>query len=274
MIVDPDSGTIFPVRLPGSLTEPSIDMSGITQYRDGYACLLPVLTGDAGSLVVILSNDLNPLSTHSLQLARNPHSICCHDGKLYIASTGTDSVIEFDPESGTECYSWWNSNSDLDTIHLNSLAWCNDALYATAFGNKHGALWSSADQGYLFNVFTSEKIVEGLYHPHSLTTYRDRMWFCESSRMLVRSTKDDCLPMNHGYLRGLAVADDRLYVGSTKGRRHSKSTGVLLVNSPEGQGVPTGKAGIVVREQANGVERFIDLGKYADEIYDVIEMMD
>jgi hypothetical protein len=244
-------------------------MTGITRYRNGYACLLP-----PGSLV-LLSESLEVEQLFDLKLVRDPHSIASHEGKLYLASTGTDSVIEFTPEDGEKVF-WRASDTGTDTIHLNSVVWRNDGLWITAFGQKAGALWRSAEQGYALNILSGTRMFGSLYHPHSLVQAGGAMWVCESATMRVRSTAGQQITAPHGYLRGLAVTDGLLCVGSTKGRTRSKSTGTVIGNSAD-PGQPAGEPGVAVYElDAQGApskcQRFIEMSAYADEIYDILPM--
>jgi hypothetical protein len=267
--VNVDDGSVTPVMLPAEVTESRWGMTGMARYRGGYACLLPP------SSLVLLSAALEVEALYDLKNLLDPHSIAAHDGKLYIASTGTDSVIEFTPEQGEKIF-WRASDTGTDTVHLNSLLWQNDGLWITAFGRKSGALWRSAEQGYALNILSGARVFGHLHHPHSLIEAGGALWVCESATMTVRNTKGQQIPAPHGYLRGLALADGFLCVGSTKGRTRSKSTGTLIGNSAD-PGQPAGEPGIGIYELGtNGslpsCRRFIEMSAYADEIYDILPM--
>src|SRR5581483_5589453 len=123
-----------------------------------------------------------------LELVKDGHSVAVRAGKAYIASTGTDTIVEFDPDYGERVY--WKANElGHDTIHLNSLFWNQGNLYATAFGPKKGEVWRSADEGYLMNITTEAVIAAPLYHPHSACAVQGcddaGIYFCESQRMAV-----------------------------------------------------------------------------------------
>ncbi|HEY2843000.1 MAG TPA: DUF4915 domain-containing protein [Bryobacteraceae bacterium] len=268
--VNVSDGTVTPVALPEAVTEFRWGMTGMARYRGGYACLLPP------SSLVLLSASLEVEALYDLKLVLDPHSIASHDGKLYLASTGTDSIVEFTPEDGEKVF-WRASDTGTDTVHLNSILWRNDGLWITAFGKKGGALWRSAEQGYALNILSGARAFGHLHHPHSLIEAGGSMWVCESATMTIRSSQGLQLTARHGYLRGLTLAGGFLCVGSTKGRTRSKSTGSVIGNSAD-PGQPAGDPGIAVYElENNGVtarepqfRRFIELGAYADEIYDIL----
>jgi Domain of unknown function (DUF4915) len=266
--VNIQDGTVTPVTLPSQVTESRWGMTGITRYRGGYACLLPP------SSLVLLSEALEVEALYDLKLVLDPHSVASHNGKLYIVSTGTDSIVEFTPEEGERVF-WRASDTGTDTVHLNSLLWHHGGLWITAFGNKAGALWRSAEQGYARNIVSGANVFGALHHPHSLLENAGTMWVCESATMTVRSTQGQQFTAPHGYLRGLALAGGFLCVGSTKGRTRSKSTGTVIGNSAD-PGQPVGEPGIAVYELENGgppqCRRFIEMSAYADEIYDILPM--
>jgi hypothetical protein len=269
--VNVQDGTVTPISLPDEVTESRWGMTGMARYRGGYACLLPP------SSLVLMSEALEVQALYDLKLVLDPHSIASRDGKLYIVSTGTDSIVEFTPEEGENVF-WRASDTGTDTVHLNSLLWHNGGLWITAFGKKAGALWRSAEQGYAVNVLSGARVFGDLYHPHSLMEAGGTTWVCESANMAVRNTQGQQFSAPHGYLRGLALAGGLLCIGSTKGRTRSKSTGTVIGNSAD-PGQPSGEPGIAVYELGNNgsppqCRHFIEMSSYADEIYDILPLGD
>ena len=263
LTVDVDTGAITPVRLPTSVTEGRWGMTGIARREHGYVCALQP------NSILYLSSTLEVEGVYDLALARDCHSIAWHDS-AYIVSTGTDSIVRFDPTQG-ERLIWLDNDRQTDTIHLNSVAFDGDRCLASAFGPKQNSLWTSAENGYVFDLGSGERLATGVYHPHSLIVSNGDMWFCESSRRLVRNTSGYERSLGRGYLRGMAIVGDRMFVGSTVGRSRSRSTGALMDN-PAGSGELAGRAGISIldlRDDA-GQESFIDVTHFAWEIYDVL----
>lgn len=265
--VNIESAEVHTVPLPHELVMDAWGMTGIAARPGGYVCVLPP------AFVLYLSEDLQAQSLHQLTLMRDGHSIVHHGGNCYVASTGNDTIIEFSPDTGESIF-WQATDGNADTIHVNSLLWDDAGCWVTAFGPKNGPLWRSAEQGYLLNILTGERLMEGVYHPHSLIKADDTYYLCESSRMRIRSTAGHDVSVPRGYLRGLAIENGWMLAGSTKGRRRSKSASGVIDNSAD-PGISAGECGIsVYRMRGPDVppepERFIDLSEYADEIYDII----
>ncbi len=88
--------------------------------------------------------------------------------------------------------------------------------------------------------------------------------------MMVRGAHGYEIHLPRGYLRGLAARNGYLFVGSTKGRNRSKSTGVLIDNAAD-PGESYGEPGVsVYNRDTEALDCFIDLSAYADEIYDIL----
>jgi Domain of unknown function (DUF4915) len=267
--VNPRDGSLSPVELPPKLSEGKNGVTGIARHGRGYCCLL------APASLIYLSEKLEVERVYELTLVRDGHSVACRDGKCYIVSTGTDSIVEFAPEHGERVF-WSATESGTDTVHLNSLVWHSGSWWVSAFGPKRGPLWRSADQGYLLSLLTGERLLQRLHHPHSSTAVNGAVWVCESARMTLRSSQGHAIPIRRGYIRGLAADGHYFYVGSTKGRNRSKSTGCLIDN-PADHGEPSGETGILMFTVNGGggeghLESFIDLNAYTDEIYDIVVM--
>ena len=117
--------------------------------------------------------------------------------------------------------------STLGSHHINSIQLIENELFVTAFGPKEGALKSSATKGYLFGFKNKHKIINGVYHPHSLVCKEDAFYYCESATRKVKKGNEDILQLNSGYTRGLALTNSFLIVGSSSARIRSRSTGLV-----------------------------------------------
>lgn len=238
-------------------------LTGLARTEDGFVALAQFNT------LLFLSSYMTIRQALRLRLCRNGHSVAWHDGAAFVASTGTDAVIKVTP-TGEERF-WRASEAGLDTVHVNSLLWHDGDCYVSAFGPKAGSLWSSAAEGFMLNTRTGIPVVSSIYHPHSLVRSLDRFWFCESSKMTVRSDRGDRLSCTFGYVRGLAVTQKHIFVGSTVGRTRSVSTGVEIANAAD-PGRPSGRCGVAVYEPHHPYENvdFIDLTAWGDEVYDIV----
>ena len=261
-----------PVILEHPELPPARGMTGLAHYSGG---LLAVMQTQPVRLVHF-SRQYRVENVWMLSLARDVHSLAVRDNKVFLASTGNDSVLEFEPASG-ERVLWRLTSGEKDTIHLNSILWHAGNLFATAFGKKKGEQWSSADAGYLINLTTGRTVVSPLYHPHSAVGTGEGIYYCESSRMTIGREDGRKLAIGLGYIRGLVITDDYLYVGTSKGRTQSHSTGKVIDNSAD-PGLLAGRCGVLVYRRDNEkleecelVEQ-ASLEDYGEEIYDLLPL--
>jgi hypothetical protein len=229
-------------------------------------------------LVGLRHADFAPVFCQVLPEIQDGHSILAKDGYLYVVSTGTDSVIRYTLSPlGVDAPQevWRASESGVDTHHINSIIEWDGNLVISAFGPKDGTLWASASNGYIHDITRDIRVKSGIYHPHSLCTRGERLYYCESARGLFCSLEGPIFPLP-GYARGVCwLADDLVCVGSSIGRRVSKSTG--LIANPADPGDPTGTCSITIVRVGNGnykVENRINLEWFGPEVYDLLTIND
>lgn len=264
--LDLPCGAIIPVELPTHVREGSTGAMGLTRRPGGYIALLQPNT------LVYLDRALNVESVVRLAGAADAHSVGYYRGAAYVVSTGTDQILRVTDQGAVDVF-WEASPTGTDTVHMNSLMWYHDECLISAFGPKAGVLWSSAQNGYAFNITTGEYVLRDLYHPHSLLAVGNDFWLCESARIAVVNSRGLRFEAPWGYLRGLVDHGSFLYVGSTIGRNRSKSTGQLLIDNQADPGIRSGVCGIGILELTNHgqlVLGFRDLSWYAEEIYDIL----
>ena len=223
-------------------------------------------------LVALARDTLEFIFSQPLPEVKEGHSILAKGEHLYVVSTGTDEVIRYRLVSKGLSDSrvvWRASRAGIDTHHVNSVAVWEGNVVVSAFGPKFGVLWTSALEGYVHDISRDVRIKNGIYHPHSLSVRRDRLYYLESHRKLFCSL-DGPLFAVPGYPRGVCwLSDDLVCIGSNVGRRFSRSTG--LIANPADPGEATGSCGITVGDVKRGrpVKR-LDLGWVGGEIYDML----
>jgi hypothetical protein len=207
---------------------------------------------------------------------KDPHSMCVHDGRLLVASTGTDEIIAYDVEEGAiddaPVTFWRAGRSAEDTHHVNSVASDGNRVVISAFGRKSGEFWSSAENGYIRDVTSDTILREGLRQPHSVRLTADRVYFTESSRQTLCEAGGLSIPIG-GYVRRCdVVRENSLLVGSNAARRVSRSLGIVTNsnNIEEREGEVVGKCTVAhVKVQAVPAREFYDVTPYGKEIYDI-----
>lgn len=254
-----------PFRLPDDITLGSLGVTGLIGLSNGYALIL------TPARLVVLSRTFEVERVYDLNCVKDAHSITYTGDTFYVASTGSDSVIAFKPGED-ERPAWSATTCGVDTVHLNSVLWHAGHLFVGAFGAKAGTLWASADKGFVINTQTGGRLFGPLQHPHSITAASGALWVCESSRGRVHCSDGRIFEFATGYLRGLLLQGDMIYVGSSAGRNYSKSAG-YFVGNPADPGAVIGNTGIATYNSTSSLPAptdFIDLREYGDEIYDIV----
>jgi hypothetical protein len=223
-------------------------------------------------LSVIARDELECVFCQALPEVKEGHSILAKEGQLYVVSTGTDEVIRYDlaAEGAKNSQVVWSASpSGSDTHHVNSIADWQGNLVVSAFGPKFGTLWASALEGYIHDISRDVRIKSGIYHPHSLSVRSDQLYYLESHRKLFCSLDGVILSLT-GYPRGVCwLSDDVVCLGSSVGRKLSKSTG--LIANPADPGEPSGSCGVTVVNIKTGRRlKHLDLDRVAGEVYDLM----
>lgn len=222
-----------------SLLEVPASFTGLAQDDDFFYAL----SQDIKYGMYIIDKKTHQIILHQqLTHTAEPHSLVVIKDTIYIVSTGTDQVLQykFDREKNNILFErvvWKPENSlgTSDTHHLNSINTFDNNVYVSGFGLKEDNRWSSAKKGYIYNVFNNTKKISNIYHPHSVCIKGSDFYYCESSSRSVKKNKRTLIKLKSGYTRGLSVIDDYIILGTSSGRKRSKSTG--LVNNPADQGI-------------------------------------
>lgn len=227
-----------------------------------------------GFVLLDPDRDFVEVSSGTLPLRSDPHAVCARDGELYFTLSGRDGVYRaaLDERSGEwDVAPYWTfpgSTGEEDERHVNGIDFVDGELCVSGFGLKEGEMWPSARGGFVYNVYRDEYVARGIYHPHSLRGDSGTLWVCESPNRRVWSDGgeeyDDFPP---GYIRGLAVDGRSLYVGSSKSRVVSKSTGRMNRQDPEYAG--TCRVYQIDRETGD-VMTLVDFSETRNEIFELL----
>src|SRR4030042_6820095 len=215
--------------------------TGLAQNKDLMYAVYQSDESSGPGIIVIDKKSWKILIHQSLPELKDPHSIAVDNNILFIVSTGTDKVLQYKfdwtrKKVFFEKVLWKPSNSTgtADAHHINSIFMSDNRIYISAFGPKKAEKWSSADDGYIYNVTKNRKEITGIYHPHSVFVKNNSIYYCESSKRNARKNQKELLKLDSGYTRGLYIKGRYLLLGTSSGRKNSKSTG--LVNNPADPG--------------------------------------
>lgn len=251
---------------PGGIT-------GLARYKGGYAAV----TQSELPQIIHFDSDYRVLEVWDLRDVVDAHSVMVWNDKFYVVASGSDSILELDPDTGEVKTFWRDNEKNKDSIHMNSLVLHAGDLYLTAFGKKRTKHWRSADQGYLYNITRAECTLTPIYHPHTAVSLNGGIILCESFRSGVMDEQGGYFNTGRGYIRGLAYTEDLLLLGSSTGRNYSRSTG-LPVDDSDDPDLSGAACEVLVYGWEKGrldsctFLRSISFDKIALEIYDILQI--
>jgi len=183
-----------------------------------------------------------------VQLAEEPldiHDLLYANGKTFVACTQLNCVIELDGDFKET--NRWTFPGEPDSVHLNCLCIYKGRLLVSLFGNfavHRGYKGNTEGLGEVRDVLSGATIISGLSQPHTLCVAGDDLMLCNSESGEVLVYRDDvCVRRIHvgGYVRGLAIGTDHLYVGVSISRNAAADAGKVI-----------GVAEVVVVERNSG----------------------
>jgi len=237
-VFDPREETMSPLRLPESVP-PNMGATGlIADERYIYVATqtgLSAANETARFLLTFNRTEFSLCSAYAFRQANDVHSLCWQNGRLMAVSSGTDEIVELEISGGAvraETVYWrlQPGGDRHDLHHLNGICAMPDGLIVCGFGKKSTELWSSATDGFLFDLNRGSRIASDLQQPHTVTPISSSIFYCESRKMAIRrcgGTEFQVLP---GYTRGMCQSGSSVSVGASTGRKQSRSTGEIVEN--------------------------------------------
>lgn len=265
--------TCAPVSL--NFPYPITQVTGLTKTEDRIFVVFSTKEGN-WYFAALNQNDLTPLFYRELPGVADCHSILTIKNKLYIVSTGTDEVLCYDILNDVVSASsvfWQASDARKDTHHINSIIEKDGDILISAFGKKTGQFWSTATNGYIYNITKGIYVKEEIYHPHSLSVKDGRVYYSDSQNNTFCSIEDaNPLFGLNGYTRGVTwLSDDLVCMASSIGRRVSKSTG--LIANPADPGEIAGECNLIIGNiVSREIIKQVDLSWFGPEIYDLLTL--
>ncbi len=208
------------------------------------------------------------MDIHDLQFGR--------DGRLFAVNTLFSSIVEIDSDYNFRPYwtPWFiDALVSEDRCHLNGLASVNGVpKYATAFntGNTHQS-WREkvTSTGVLMDIETNEIILEGLGMPHSPRIFNNELYLLlsASGELIKVNTENrtyETVMKHEGFLRGMSMYKDYLFIGMSKLRKNSSTFAKLpFAEKANHSGI------LVVHLPTGAIAGQIEYLSSVDEIYDI-----
>ena len=164
------------------------------------------------------------------------HDIAWDGENFIVVSTGTNEIVWFSP-TGRRVRSWRAPGAD-DSWHINSLCLQDGRILVSAFGRFEGARqWndeSSDGAGFVFDLATAATVLEGLHYPHTPRWFESGWLICNSKRneLILIDSRDQKVRQRvelDAYPRGIAVADDVIFVGESANRKRPEELATAAV---------------------------------------------
>lgn len=255
-MVDFDTRKVSAISPAHRLIREHFGAMGTVRWGEGYVLLIQSVPTQA----IIMDSEWEIVDVVDLPLVTDPHSLVISDGAWYVLSTGSDSVVAVEPNTGRQSVVWEAPSGGVDLLHLNSIFVLNDDLCVSAMCRRDGSLASSTD-GIVLNLHTGQTLMRPLFHPHSARVIEGEVVLCESGRRRVISSGGSVLSVPLGYVRGFDVTDRHIVIGTSRSRRP-----------------PVGRCTIQLYERTSseigGAERVasVHVGDLGPEIFDVLAM--
>ena len=215
-----------------------------------------------------LTYHTGPLDIHDLSYGK--------DGELYAVNTLFSNIVKIDANYNFTPY-WTPPFIDKlvseDRCHLNGMAFVNGKpKYATAF-NKGNTMQSWRENitksGILIDIETNEIILEDLAMPHSPRVFGNDLYVLLSAtgeliKVDTEQGKYEVVVKVDGFVRGMSLHQDYLFIGLSKLRQNSSTFGKLEFAKNANQ------AGVlIVHLPTKSITGKISYLSSLDEIYDV-----
>ncbi|MFN2477441.1 MAG: DUF4915 domain-containing protein [Chthoniobacterales bacterium] len=257
----PSGGGLFAYN--GEGLEKLDRLSGTGLFTTGDR-LLRVLSGPetGGRLTELLVYDTVGVQRYyRLDGVKGVHDVAWDGSNFVVVSTGTNEIMWFSP-SGERTRTWHAPGAN-DSWHLNNLLLREGKIFVSAFG-RFGKTreWDHADNkdsGCIFDLETGESVIEGLSCPHNPRPFEDGWLVCNSKRgellFIDSGGRSVVKRVSLGpWPRGVAVSDDRIFVGESANRKTVADGGA-------------GAIAVICRKTWQVVER---LPLPCQEVYDLV----
>ena len=209
-----------------------------------------------------------PLDIHDLSFGEN--------GSLFAVNTLFSNVVKIDDNYNFTPY-WTPPFIDAlvseDRCHLNGMALENGLpKYITAFNQGNTARsWRDniTKTGIVMDVASNEVIIEGLAMPHSPRIFNGELYVLLSAtgelvKVNPQTGKYDVVIKVDGFVRGMSLHQDYLFIGLSKLRENSSTFGKLdFAKKANHAGI------LVVHLPTGSIAGKITYLSSVDEIYDI-----
>lgn len=216
LISCPNSGGLFVLHQGEAIKLDVLDTTGLDIHESRLVRAIQPST------LVMLDASLVELAGEDAGID-DLHDVFIDGESCYVVSTRGNEIVRFDSD-GIE-QRRWTFPGERDAWHINCLARWNGRLVFSAFADRpeHRAYKEPPfDVGFVQDLETSERLITGLFQPHSLVADSECLLLANSGESEIRAYGRSGVLLRErrldGYTRGLALRGGVLYVGLSKSR--------------------------------------------------------
>ncbi len=211
LISSPNGGGLFFVSDGKVFRLDSLDTTGLS--ADGVR----VLRGIQPDKLFIYKNGVKEITQRSVAF-HDIHDVFSDGEFIYLVGTSGNEIIKLNT-TGEELQRWvWPGEKD--ALHINCLGKWNGRIVFSAFGKfkeHRGYKGKSKKSGFVQDLHTGDRLIDGLSQPHSLVPIGSNLLLANSENQeiceydptgnLIRTLVLD------GYTRGICIVGNVIYVG-------------------------------------------------------------
>lgn len=214
LISSPNGGGLFLVDGNVEYRLDSIDTTGLARGGEYlFRCVQPnsfMFVRDIGD--TLIDEKVNHDDFEDI------HDVLVCDDCCFVVGTSGNKISRID-YSGHLIESW-QLDGESDSHHVNCLANWNGRVVFSAFGdftNSRGYKNNSLENGYVRDLLTGERLIEGLSQPHSLTEHGNNLLVANSElKTIAEYSPDGSLVREKkfcGYTRGICISNGVIFLG-------------------------------------------------------------
>ncbi|SFV04653.1 MULTISPECIES: DUF4915 domain-containing protein [Pseudomonas] len=151
------------------------------------------------------------------------HDVLIVDSSCYAVGTSANEILQLDEHSAI--VNRWTFPGETDAQHINCLALWGRRIIFSAFGDfclHREYKGRTARSGFVRDLHTGERLIDGLSQPHSLVPFGDNLLLANSELMELREYDSSATLLRSkrldGYTRGICIQGNVLYIGLSRSR--------------------------------------------------------
>ena len=192
-------------------------------YRLDYASSTGLSTASSLACRGVQPNVLEGIDDQPELNINDVHDVLVCGTSLFIASTGTNEIVEVDIHNQSVRRHSFPGGGD--AWHINCLAEFNGEIIFSAFGKfaeHRGYKGQTRGKGFVAGLCSGKELIQDLSQPHSLFAYEDHLYLVDSETGRLNEYGSD-FHLKRSlflgiYLRGLLIRNEIIYTGVSASR--------------------------------------------------------